>query len=175
MKYFTYSIYMLILLSLVGSCTKPQYNCDDCIYFRCKVDGKEWRMNCNTQEPFGCSAYDVQYYRFSNQKHLYLYVKNDRADEIIKIRSEQIFSINKNYKLNNGNTKGSQTFFADRTTSKDCSTYDVSFDSTDSLYISEIDTVNYIIAGKFDQFTGIDTCGNKVHVTDGEFRLRYRF
>lgn len=169
MKYIS-QILLILLFTLASSCSK--YDCDDCIYFRCKVDGKEWRMNCNTQEPFGCSAYDVQYYRYDGTNNIYLYIKNDDNNSAVKLYAKNIDSTGLRYVIRRPGTTFSS--YIDRNTKKLCDSYKMDTLKYNYLRLNEIDTINYIVGGEFE-FTGQDSCGNVVQITEGKFRLRYRF
>lgn len=173
MKYSIHSLCTLILIILVSSCTKTQYNCDDCIFFRCKVNGKEWRMNCNTQEPFGCNAYDTRYYH-KTSNNFTAYIKNDEENSLIGIFGKNVREINTDYNLG-ANPGPIISFYLDKPYTDTCTSCYIDTSATSNIIqFTEIDTINYIVAGSFE-FVGHDKCGKTVRVSDGEFRLRYTY
>ena len=168
--------FILIMIIFLTGCEKPYIPCDpsnpDCIYAVCRVDGERWGMSCERDGIFGCSAADVQYYRMYPEEHIYIYIKNDAEDSALKVRAKYVQFVDEIYPLA---TLGQvPSFYVDRKTSSLCSTYKIDTTKYNYLLLNEIDTVNFIVGGEFE-FTGQDSCGKVVHITDGRFRLNYRF
>ena len=171
MKHLLTSILFLSIF-LIISCG-DNYTCDDCIYFTCDVDGEEFRPDCSSESIFGCSAIDAKYF-IHGSRDIYVYIKNEERDDNIRINSINITDENEYYPLIKANNKNFiSTFYRG---SAECNKYRVDTMSTsDRLYITEIDTINWIIAGEFN-FTGFNECtGDPVHITNGKFRLNYTF
>src|SRR5690606_6426149 len=57
----------LLMITTFFSCEKdPLRNCRQdptCEYFTCKVNGVQWEPQCNSEPLFGCTPWDVQYYK----------------------------------------------------------------------------------------------------------------
>lgn len=168
--------FILIMIIFLTGCEKPYIPCDpsnpDCIYAVCRVDGERWGMSCEREGIFGCSAADVQYYRYTGSNNIYIYIKNEARNSAIKVRAKSVESQDQIYPLLAPGKIIS--FYTESNNASLCSTYKMDTTLHNYILLNEIDTINRIVAGEFE-FTGQDTCGKVVHITDGRFRLNYRF
>ena len=167
MKHLFISILFLSIL-FITSCG-DNYTCDDCIYFTCDVDGEEFRPDCSSESIFGCSAIDAKYF-IHGSRDIYVYIKNEERDDNIRISSTNVITEGEYYTLSEPISFISSYFGG----ASGCRQHKVDPMSTsDRLYITEIDTINRIIAGEFN-FTGFNECtGDPVDITNGKFRLNY--
>ena len=165
-----------ILATTFFSCEKdddPFKECrkhPDCEYFTCKINGKRWEPRCISEPLFGCTPWDLQYYR-KTSGNMGMYIKNESLKQNFTfLTRNQILKIgnNKLYK-----DEFIQTFFSDGRSSN-CNIFSIDTLSTYSFNITKIDTLKYFLTGRFN-FKGRNVCGEEVLITDGEFNLPYRF
>ena len=175
MKHITQTLLVLVTLFLFTACEKedPLAACKadpTCEYFRCKVDGKEWRPDCESAF-LGCDAVDVQYYRDLNGGGLELNASSEMNSNglyffLKEIKDEEIY-----YSFDVGSTISSR-YFETKNNVKE--RFFVNFSFENYINFSTIDTINFILEGTF-QFTGNTDNGEAKEITNGEFRQRYRF
>ena len=169
-------LFITTIVILFFSCEKdddPFKECrknPDCEYFTCKVNGKRWEPRCISEPLFGCTPWDVQYYR--NIPALDIYIDNEKENEHFTF-------LIRNSKLSMGENKlfindDIQTRFSNLNNSVQCVRFKLDTLKAYSFYISKIDSINYYLSGKF-HFTGKNECGEEVLITEGEFNLPYRF
>ncbi|MFZ1705357.1 MAG: hypothetical protein WAT79_13495 [Saprospiraceae bacterium] len=165
-------LFVMMMTTFFFSCEKekdPLEACrkdPTCEYFVCNVNGERWEPQCNRDPLFGCTPWDVQYYKQTGYLVL-ISKKNDTESIVIYVRD--LFDVNSNYNLFKGNN--TTTLF--RNTNY-CGNYLLDTSLNNYINISELDINNFRIKGKFE-FSSQDTCGNLVNLTDGEFNLPYRF
>ena len=166
-----------ILTTLFFSCEKdddPFKECrknPDCEYFTCKINGKRWEPQCDGGPLFGCTPWDVQYYR-KTSGNLSMSVENENKRQNFKFITRQSrleFGDNKFY-----TDEFIQTFFADGNFSQGCNIFIIDTLSSSTLIITKIDTVDYFLSGTF-HFRGKNDCGAELTISEGEFNLPYRF
>ena len=166
-----------ILTTLFFSCEKdddPFKECrkhPDCEYFTCKIDGKRWEPQCDGGPLFGCTPWDVQYYR-KTSGNLSMSVENEENNQFFKF-------VTKELKLKIGNNKlyideDIQTRFSNLNLNDSCIRYKLDTFQPYSFNVTKIDTINYYLSAYFS-FIGKNDCGDEVIITDGEFNLPYRF
>ena len=173
MKHITQTLLLLITLTFFTACEKedPLAACKadpTCEYFRCKVDGKEWRPDCESAF-LGCDAVDVQYYRDLNGGGLSIIAKNSNDTSGIKLTAT-VKKENINYKLFRKNIKSEYY----QILLNEWDSYLVDTTLNNEIFFTKIDTINYLIEGTYE-FTGINESGELKTITDGEFRQQYRF
>ena len=89
----------------------------------------------------------------------------------IIITANNVQDINVNYKLFR---QGKYSEFYIKNKSNQWDTYNVDTIQHNEIRFSKIDTINYILEGTF-RFEGINNDGERKIISDGEFRLHYRF
>lgn len=163
-----YHFFVLMLSTLFTAC-EPD-NCKNCYptIFECKVDGKTWKISCESKDNFGCTASDFNYYDMIPS--LTLFGKNDKMNSSLNL--EIYKSV-----INIGNNKlyidsFISTYFGDGNNEIGCETYNLDTMLPHNLYLTELDTLNQIMKGTF-YFTGKDKCGKSIKITDGKFDLIY--
>ena len=164
-------ILFLLLVTFLPSCKDDHDACfddPDCEYFRCKVNGEDWSTNCERDPLFGCSAIDVQYYKDIPGLDFSL-SNSDRKDGfILYLRNNIVLGENK---FHSNNSLKSYYFKKDLDV---CNLYYVDTLSTNILRINLLDTINYKMEGTFI-FSSKNECNETVKITDGNFRVKYRF
>src|SRR5690606_27861780 len=74
----------LVMITTFFSCEKdPLRHCrhdPTCEYFTCKVNGQRWDTQCNSDIIFGCTLWDVQYYR-KTSGNMEMYVDNEKKGQ----------------------------------------------------------------------------------------------
>ncbi len=172
MKYIT--LLLIALLSLASSCQKEDLPTDEHKnIFRCKVNGVEWTPHCISDPLFGCDAVDCQYY------------KEDKSIEISSISEYSDNSIDQFIRIykygvmigENEIQKSSGYEFSNQNMPFPCGYYNMDTTKVHRLTILNIDTTNFTIEGSFE-FDAIDwdnLCSDTVKITDGYFKLTYRF
>ena len=164
----------LVMITTFFSCEKdPLRHCRQdptCEYFTCKVNGERWEPQCNSDIIFGCTPWDVQYYK--NIPALDMYIDNEQ-------RKQRITLLVRDKKLILGEndlytSSFIETSFSDGNKLANCKIFIIDSLAFQSLQISKIDTINRYLTGTF-YFTGKNECGDEVQITDGEFNLHYRF
>ncbi|MFZ1705359.1 MAG: hypothetical protein WAT79_13505 [Saprospiraceae bacterium] len=170
-------LFVMMMTTFFFSCEKekdPLEACrkdPTCEYFVCKVNGERWEPQCNRDPLFGCTPWDVQYYR-NTSGNLGMYIRNESLSQNFTLLTRnQILKIGDNELFTNENI---QTRFSNLNNMESCVRYELDTLKFSSLYISKIDTINYYLSGTFN-FTGKNDCGEEVKITDGEFNLSYRF
>jgi hypothetical protein len=165
-------ITVTIMTTMFFSCEKddePFKECrkhPDCEYFTCKVNGKRWEPQCDGGPLFGCTPWDVQYYKKSG--FLEAIIQNEETKTGIKIELREIKLENTKY----GFERDSGYFNSNNI--QDCVFFNLSTGEFNEISFETIDTINYFIKAKFSMVT-INECGEEVHITEGEFNLPYRF
>jgi|SRR5690606_5247928 len=165
----------LVMITIFFSCEKdPLRHCRQdptCEYFTCKVNGERWEPQCNSDIIFGCTPWDVQYYR-KTSGNLGMYIRNESIKQNFTLLTRnQILKIGENELFINEDI---QTRYSDLTKSENCVRFKIDTLVPYSFYLSRIDTISYYLTGTF-HFTGKNDCGEEVQITDGEFNLHYRF
>ena len=167
-------IILCIISIILFSCEKdPLEDCRKdpaCEYFTCKVNGKRWEPQCDGGPLFGCTPWDVQYYR--NIPALDIYIDNEKEKEhfTFLIRNKKL-TIGDNELFINENI---QTRFSNLNLVDSCIRYKLDTLQIYSFNVTKIDTINYFLSATF-HFISKNDCGEEVHITDGEFNLPYRF
>jgi hypothetical protein len=167
---------LILLISsilLLPSCEDEFQQCldnPDCEYFRCKVNGEDWSTNCESDFLSPCSAIDVQYYKSSGG--LESIANNQLENQNIRLNV-------KNPKLKLGDNRlflndFIKTQFVDGKQASDCKLFPLDTTMSNNLFITAIDTINFRIEGTF-YFTGKNSCDEIRKITDGVFRVTYRF
>ncbi len=181
----TKNMYTIIRLSsiiffmtfILSSCDKdPLDACAEdptCEYFRCKVNGEWWTPDCEDGPLFGCRHTDVQYYRDLNGGGLTMNVKKESQQSGFLLSANNIQSINTKYEIYRKNGDITR-YYEDENKDKVRERYYIDSLAENYIIFDKIDTVNFILQGKF-YFEGIDSSGIRKTITDGEFRHRYRF
>ena len=164
-----------ILTTLFFSCEKdddPFKECrkhPDCEYFTCKIDGKRWEPLCDGGPLFGCTPWDVQYYR--NTPNLFMIIKNESLNQYLRISCKEKLTLGGN----NLNTKGNfKTMFFNDQLQIQCEDHYLDTLYANSFSLLTIDTTAYRISGTFNLRFKND-CNSAIDFTDGEFNLPYRF
>jgi len=137
-----------------------------CEYFTCKVNGERWEPQCEGEPLFGCTLWDVQYYKQTGYLIMILR-KNDSESIVIYVRD--LFDKNTDYNLFKGNN--TSTLYRNNNS---CGNFLLDPNLNNFINITEFDQNTFRIKGMF-KFSSLDTCGNQIHITDGEFNLPYRF
>ncbi len=151
--------------------TQPKHNT-----FRCKVNGQDWEAyTYKNTGIFGMGVQgptDLQYY--DDTKFFSLgaarVLEDKPVDQSIRMAAKPTI-IGKN------NLELVQKEFKDWNRPGNCGFYDLDTTKTRCLTILAIDPENHIMEGTFE-FTAIDDydgCADTVIVTDGYFKLEYRF
>ncbi len=173
MKHIT--ILLIALLSLASSCQKdepftPDWHVD---VFRCKVNGVDWKPECQSDPLFGCDAVDCQYY-WKDTKTFEISAVNVNYNKTI---NNSISFAGYGYENSENLIRSLKENYKDWNKPGNCRFYDLDTTSVRRLTILEVDTVKYLIKGTFE-FTAIDQYGNckdTVRITEGYFHVNYRF
>ncbi len=161
--------FFAISIVILSSCNKED-PCPSCFedVVTCKVNGKEWRSNCISNDPlFGCRAVNCYYY-----------IKDDYGLNLLagNINPNSGLEINiRNLKLGNNNIKSRSFGYTDMKLLGNC----IKIDSLVPNYLNEmnvvkIDTVNYILEGKF-AYQVHNFCGDTITISNGYFKTKFLF
>ena len=157
----------MVVLLILGGCSKED-ECTDCLEtFHCKINGEKWEPSCSDAAPVGwCEDIDCQYY--IDDGHLALHLKNSNRNDRISFSSVNLYlneamtliNLRREYKdYSRGN----------------CASYDLIQDLPNYIELTALDTINFTIEGNF-AFSVLGRCdGDTLHITDGYFHLAYRF
>ena len=165
-----------ILTTTFFSCEKdddPFKECrknPDCEYFTCKVNGKRWEPRCDGGPLFGCTPWDVQYYR--NLEWFIMNVRNDETNQTFLIYIEGNLQNNTIHEI--FTNENSPSFLREGILQDSCTNFKIINDENSYFEIINIDFNQRKIKGKFS-FIGKNDCGDEAIITDGEFNLLYRF
>ncbi len=166
------TILLIALLSLASSCQKdepftPDWHVD---VFRCKVNGVDWKPECQSDPLFGCDAVDCQYY-WKDTKTFEISAISRSYDNSI----DQSIGIASKYATIGDNFLGlSLREYKDWNKLPGCRFHDLDTTTSRRLTILEVDTLKYLIKGTFE-FTAINECQDTMRITDGYFHVNYRF
>lgn len=170
-----YSFHLLFAIFIMQGCRK-EYPCPTCFesIITCKVNGKEWKSNCVSNDPlFGCRAVSCYYY-YNSDFSLDFFAGNSDNNSTLVMNQ---YSINGGAKLGLNSVDQNELYFIDRSLpdSNNCSRLK-NLESTGSniFEITILDTINYIIAGRF-AFTVSNNCGDTIKITDGYFKSKFIF
>ncbi len=160
---------LLFLITCSLSCEKDK--CKNCYptIFECKVDDKSWKTSCESQDLFGCSALDIQFY--TKLKSLSIYGSNSDKNSSITLFLKNSISIGIN-KLYDG-PNDIYTSFVDANLEIPCRIFRIDTIRPNSFNITKLDTFNQIIQATFN-FTCVNDCGNEVKITNGKIDAIYR-
>ncbi len=182
----TKNMYTIIRLSsiifmmtfILSSCDKdPVDACIDdptCEYFRCKVNGEWWTPDCENGPLFGCRHTDVQYYKDSEIKPIYIYTSKESNTSGMNLYARNIQETDLKYKFDFQNQNDLPRFYEQKQNSVDRIRYLIDTSAVNYIIFSKIDTLSFILEGKF-YFEGLDDGGNRKIISDGSFRQKYRF
>jgi hypothetical protein len=158
---------------LLSSCEKePLKDCindPDCEYFRCKINGEWWTPDCEEGPLFGCRHTDVLYYKNSRGGSLEMNTSSKKNNDVFVFRLWNLKEANiDNSYVINGKI---YTRYVDKTIDK---RFYVDTTNFNEFILISLDTVGLMMNAKFS-FTGKDESGKTVSITEGSFRLGYRF
>ena len=166
------SVWFLTLMMTLSffSCEKdPLEDCrkdPTCEYFTCKVNGERWEPQCEGEPFFGCTPWDVQYYRING--YIEAVIKNEKNKTGFKFELKNIKNENQDYFFE------PDSRFYESNNNQNCVSYYLFNQGYNLFRFEKIDTINKFIKAKFS-FKTLNDCGEEVHITDGEFNLPYRF
>ena len=169
---FKYVILIIIVL-FICSCNN-EAPCPRCFedIVTCKVNGKEWRSNCISTDPlFGCRPITTHYYIYDG-KSLSLSALNDMKNSGIRIDYSGKFG---GIILGKNNISNRDFGFSNYSLIGNCIRLDsIDHNFNNFLILDVIDTLNYIIEGKFE-FRSYNLCGDSITITDGHFKSKFIF
>lgn len=156
---------------LISSCTDED-PCPRCFedIVTCKVNGKEWRSHCISNDPlFGCRAVDCHYY-FTEGNGLDMSAVNSNDHSSIILDQGSAWG---GGQLGNHSIELHELGFYDLKQKGNC----LLLDSLDTFYkhyfiLDKIDTTNYILEGRFG-FKVYNHCGDTATITDGHFKTKF--
>ena len=137
--------------------------------YRYKVNGEEWRPDCES-DFLGCTHTDVQYYKEDGT--LLLSVENSNSKTGMYMKAKYLYSIDKEYKLFRDQNTTTRYFEFDSNGNSNRFSLDTL--TKNKIILSKLDTVNYLIEGQFE-FECVDINNQRVKISNGEFRQKYRF
>lgn len=141
----------------------------DCEYFTCKVNGEEWSTNCERDPLFACSAIDVQYYKDISGFSLVAVNGNKKETVFLEVYSKLKLGSNKYFINNSVATK-----YTNGNKEVNCRKFRLDTLISNDLFLTKIDTINFELEGTFF-LECKNECNETVKITDGEFRVKYRF
>lgn len=168
------AILLLLIISVfLSSCSKENSEPNEWNILEWKINNNFYKADCEGEYrecsitscwSVPCDPVSCKFYVDSRTLSIRGGIEKDRI-EIYKYKSLKIDSISK-LEMYDDMT------YIDYTLSEDCREYyvDSLFDS--EFKITEFDTINRIIAGKFS-FTAINSCVDTVKVDEGYFKLTY--
>jgi len=163
---------------ILSSCNKdPLDACAEdptCEYFRCKVNGEWWTPDCEDGPLFGCRHTDVLYYQHLNGGGLEIYTSKDSDNSGINFYAWNINTPNISYNFIYNNQNYLTRFYENKDNSGNRNRFFIDTSAINYIIFSKIDTLNFILEGKF-YFEGLDDGGNRKIISDGSFRQKYRF
>ena len=174
MKHFIH-IFTFISLFTLSCCTPdedPLAACKadpNCEYFTCLVDGEKWTPSCTPDPLFGCDPFDVQYNK--DIPGLEFVVENSNKNEVIIFRGRERLKLGKNNFFSN---EFIQTEFGNSNLPDTCISLPIDPLLPNNLLLTVIDSTKFILEGEFF-LTCKNKCGNKVEISKGSFRIKYRF
>lgn len=163
----------IILVLYIYSCSDedPYPRCFEDIV-TCKVNGKEWRSNCMSNDPlFGCRSVTCYYYIKSGYG-FDLNISNDKENTGLVITKNSF-----NGGLHFGENILSQSNdleYWNRDIEGNCKVFYKDSDLVSTITIINLDTINFIVEGTFIGFTS-NICGDKVSITNGHFKTKFLF
>ena len=162
-----------IIFILISSCTveDPCPRCFEDIV-TCKVNGKEWRSNCISNDPlFGCRPITTHYYIYDG-KSLSISAINDQNNNGIRIDySGKKGGITLGHNVISNRDIG----FSNYLLNGNCIRLDsIDYNFNNYLILDAIDTFNYIVEGKFG-FSSFNLCGDTITITEGYFKTKFLF
>jgi len=164
--------FITISVMLLSSCQEED-PCPRCFedIVTCKVNGKEWRSNCISNDPlFGCRAVTCYYY-YKEGAGLDLNSTSDLENITFSIGKA---SIDGGAKIGINQLNANRILIHDHDLIGNCIQYRGDTSIENNIELTLIDTINYIIEGKF-QCGGINTCGDTIILTNGYFKTKFIF
>ncbi len=165
-------ILLLFCAFLLNACESDLEKCQDnpdCTYFVCKVNGEDWGINCEGDPLFGCTALDARYLK--DIQALSIIANNIENNTTITFKGKSKLKIGNNSFFIN---EFINTRFADGNKNEPCIIFKLDTLVKSNFYISQLDTLNYKLEGTFF-LECRNECGDVVNITDGKFRVGYRF
>lgn len=160
---------------LLSSCQEED-PCPRCFedIVTCKVNGKEWRSNCISNDPlFGCSSINCYYY-IKDNFGLDFSASSDNNNTAINLDQN---TGNGSAKLGLNNIEQNEVFYINRnfTNQNDCSRLkNLDINYRNYFEIKSIDSINFIITGAFE-FRVYNNCGDTSTITNGYFKTKFIF
>ncbi len=141
--------------------------------FSCKINGVDWKPEGGSNATGGANMPDIIVTKFSfknavsidalkqvrdpNNLNVNLKFEVFAFEFALEVR-EQIFNDRKNYFYDSANK---------------CSNYYPDTTATSRVIVTELDTVNKIVSGRFSFDLKSENCKPKLSVTEGDFKLKY--
>ncbi len=168
-------LFISCCIFLLTSCDREPYvRCQSdptCEYFRCKVNGKWWTPDCEQGPLFGCDHTDVQYYREHRGGNLILITSSKEKATGFAFRMDSLIMPGKTHVYYNG--PNIKSIYYDDNLSIDCQVFTILNNSFAKFEVTSIQSDEKLFEGNFS-FEAENECNQRVTVTDGEFRLKYR-
>lgn len=169
--YFKFVIYIVSIL--ISSCADED-PCPRCFedIVTCKVNGKEWRSNCISNDPlFGCRSITTHYYIY-NGNSLNISALNDHNNSGIRI---DYSGINGGIAHSHNMIPNIDFGYSNYLLTGNCIRLDSMENNFNNfLILDKIDTFNYIVEGKFG-FSSFNLCGDTITITEGYFKTKFLF
>ena len=160
-----------VIFILISSCADED-PCPRCFedIVTCKVNGKEWRSNCISNDPmFGCRVI-VCHYSFNETKGLNLIAGNSSNHSSIGLFQ---FSSWGGLKLGKNSIQSRELEFDNYNNESTCIVLDsIEYSYTNYFVVDKIDTTNYFLEGRFG-FKVYNNCGDTATITDGHFKTKF--
>ncbi|MBK9631660.1 MAG: hypothetical protein IPO62_11440 [Saprospiraceae bacterium] len=168
-----YSFHLLFAIFIMQGCRK-EYPCPTCFesIITCKVNGKEWKTNCVSNDPlFGCRAVRC-YYSYNEERGLDFSGVNDNNKTGLTLDQASAWG---GAQIGINTIQQREFGYTNFDLEGNC----ISLDSIDLSYnnffkIQSIDATNSIIEGNF-QFKVYNYCGDTATITDGYFKTKYLY
>jgi len=165
--------FITISVMVLSSCQEED-PCPRCFedVVTCKVNGKEWRSNCISNDPlFGCRAIDC-HYSYNEEKGLSLEAGNSKNSSGLTLDQGSAWG---GAKLGVNSIEQNEIRFINFNLTGNCSRLDsVDFSYKNYFILDKIDTTNYILEGRFG-FKVYNNCGDTATITDGYFKTKFIF